>query len=241
MSQDKTLKLTALSGILGTGIIFAGSLITAVFYQGRTGQSYSFANHFVSELGEVGVSNMAWVFNYSVIMGSAIIIVYLLGLAWLMRHWIGLIFALLGLVMGVSGLLVGVFPMNNLAAHLVVALTFFNVGQFTTLFFSVYVLFSEKPYFSRTLAIPGLFTTVCFVIFLNLLTAIPNDPSTNFESAMAELFLNRPPVLPLAIFEWLIIAGLMIWVLHTSVHLWRYQRQSIYEPDHTLQIGTATR
>lgn len=228
MCQDKTLKLTALSGILGAGIIIFGSLITAVFYEGRTGQSYSFANHFVSELGEVGVSDMAWVFNYSLIIGSAILILYLLGLAWLMRRWEGLIFALLGLVMGISGLLVGVFPMNNLKPHVVVALTFFNVGQFTALFFSVYVLFSNKPYFSRTLAIPSFFTTACFVIFLNLPNAIPNDSSTDFESAMADLFLNRPPVLPLAVFEWLIIVGLMVWVLHISIHLLRYQ-QSMHE------------
>src|SRR3989304_4746513 len=51
----------ALSAILG-------SLTAAAAYRGRQGETYSLLNHFISELGEAGVSRLAWVFNLGLIL-----------------------------------------------------------------------------------------------------------------------------------------------------------------------------
>ena len=58
-------KLTYICGFLGPAIMILGSLITAILYHGKKGGSYSILNHYISKLGEVGVSRLAPVFNFS--------------------------------------------------------------------------------------------------------------------------------------------------------------------------------
>jgi|APSaa5957512622_1039677.scaffolds.fasta_scaffold10726_3 hypothetical protein len=223
ISQDQIIRTTAITGIIGAVTIILGSLISALFYNGRTNETYSFLNHFVSELGEVGVSDVPFIFNGGLIIGAFFLTLFLLGVAWLVRNWLGALFAVLALVTGISGLLVGVYPMNNIEPHITVAMLFFNTGQFTMLFFSVYVLFSKHPWFSKKLAIPGFITGIFFIVFLNMPSSTKGD--VDIENAMLDLLYNRPTILPLAIFEWLIIAGLMSWVIYTCVHLWRFNKQ----------------
>ena len=50
-------------GIGGSLLITACMVITGLAYRGRQGEKYSIFNHFISELGEVGVSKAAAVFN----------------------------------------------------------------------------------------------------------------------------------------------------------------------------------
>ena len=65
-----------LFGILGAGVALLGSVIAASVYSGKQGQRYSTFNHFISELGEVGVSRLAPVFNLSLILsGLALLII----------------------------------------------------------------------------------------------------------------------------------------------------------------------
>ena len=47
--------------LASAGVLFAviGALIPALVYRGKQGQPYSPLNHFISELGEVGVSKRA--------------------------------------------------------------------------------------------------------------------------------------------------------------------------------------
>ena len=68
------------SGAAGAGIILAGSLVAALFYRGRLGEAYNPLNHFVSELGEVGISAAAWAFNGGLLIGGVLLVVFLLGL-----------------------------------------------------------------------------------------------------------------------------------------------------------------
>ncbi len=220
------LRSTAITGLLGSGFILFGSLITGIFYVGRSNESYSLLNHYVSELGEIGVSNLPFIFNIGLILGAIFLCIFLMGIAWLMQSWLGWGFAVLALITGVSGLLVGVYPMNLLPQHLSVALTFFNVGQLTMLFFSVFVLFNKSPWFTKKLAIPGFITVGFFIVFLNMPSSFQGD--NDFELAMYEQLNNRPDVIPLAIFEWLIILGLLSWVILTSVHLWRFYKKEFF-------------
>lgn len=73
-------RLTHICGFLGSAIIVLGSLITAIPYRGKEGESYSILNHFISELGEVGVSRLAPVFNASLIAGGVVLLIFVLGL-----------------------------------------------------------------------------------------------------------------------------------------------------------------
>ena len=110
--------------------------------------------------------------------------------------------------------------MSNIGPHLKAAMTFFNTAQFAMLFFTIYVLFSKSPWFSKKLAIPGFITVIFFVVFLNMPSAFNGD--LDFETAMHNQLYNRPDIIPLAIFEWLIVAGLMTWVIVTSLYIWKF-------------------
>lgn len=223
------------SGFAGASFIFLGILVSALFYIGRTGERYSFCNHFVSELGEVGVSELAAAFNGGLVVGATLLTFFMLGIAWLMKNWLGWLCGLSGLITGLSGMLVGVFPMSNLLPHIKVAMTFFNNGQITMLLFSLAVLFNRRPWFCKQLAIPGLITFSFFVLFLNMPMSFGGSPDietatinlNDIETAMRSQLTDRPRVIPLAVFEWLIIGGLMAWILITSLHLWRYQRSQL--------------
>ena len=55
----------------------ATSVVTALAYTGSKGQPYSPLNHWVSELGEVGVSELASVFNVGLIIGGLCFAVFM--------------------------------------------------------------------------------------------------------------------------------------------------------------------
>ena len=56
-------------GITGSLVVLVCLVTAMVVYRGKNGERYSIWRHFVSELGEVGVSKFAWVFNAGLIIG----------------------------------------------------------------------------------------------------------------------------------------------------------------------------
>ena len=112
-------------GQAGIFILLLSVLIAASSYVGKQNETYSFLNHFISELGEKGVSKFAYIFNGGLILGGACISFFMLGLAMHIGNSWGLILGAIGLVTGVSATLVGVFPMNQLEIHTLIANTFF--------------------------------------------------------------------------------------------------------------------
>lgn len=213
--KSRIASLGAWSGLIGPLVIALGSLITALAYTGVEGQAYHPLNHFVSELGEIGVSNLAPVFNSSLILGgifNAIFMGYLaLGFQGLFR-WI---LAGLGLAAAICGGLVGVFPMNALKAHLFFALSFFNLGQLVALAYSVIFLISKTH--PRWLAIPGLVNTAAFIAFNNFPSQF--EEGVNFQQGMEGLLSNRPDFIPLALMEWVVVLGILIWFGLLSIYL----------------------
>ena len=136
-----------IAGIVGVSLDLLGSLISAVTYRGRLGEPYSPLNHFVSELGELHVAPMAVAFNAGLLLGGLCLTVFLIGLGRRIGGWTGALFAVGGAACGISGALVGVFPMNNLAPHITWAMRFFNLGLLMMAIFSVLAL-SIQPLIS---------------------------------------------------------------------------------------------
>ena len=213
--QNLTYKL----GFIGPLIITIGSLLTAFAYTGKLGEPYSFLNHFISELGEVGVSEWAQVFNVSLFVGGLCITGFMLGAARLFNNLYGVIFGFLGLVTGISGSLVGAFPMNNLDAHIVVAMWFFRAALVSSAMFAVYVILSKQKHFSRWTSIPAASISVITFIFLYVL-----EPATSSENPLM-LTVDRPAFWPNALLEWGIFLAIMVWVLASSYDLYSSNKQ----------------
>lgn len=202
-------------GILGVGIISLGIAVSVFFYDGRTGERYSFLNHFVSELGEHPWSRAAWVFNSGLLLGGFFVLLFMISLWPVFNGWFGKIIVVGGIVTSVFGSLVGIFPMNNLDPHIDVAMTFFYAGLVVTVLFSVYVFTGFNRIFPKWVAIPGVFSFVCFFVFLFLA-----DPIIPEDGSLESIFFvldNRPPILETAIFEWGVILSIMVWILTISL------------------------
>ena len=66
-SDPLTFKLAGIAGVLA---VLIGALIAGFAYRGKDGERYSPLNHFISELGEEGVSANAGWFNISLIVSG---------------------------------------------------------------------------------------------------------------------------------------------------------------------------
>jgi len=60
----------AFFGLCGSLFIMFTMLVTGLVYRGKQGETYSVFNHYISELGEVGVSQWALLFNLGLIVGG---------------------------------------------------------------------------------------------------------------------------------------------------------------------------
>lgn len=192
--------------------IMLSFLIVGLAYRGRMGESFALTNHFVSELGELGVSQMAWLFNGALVIGGIGILLGFVALALHLKGWFRYLILVLGLLTGISGTLVGVFPMNQLETHITVALTFFNTGWMVTGAFSLYVLFAKQQAFPRWLAIPGIIAAVAFIAFSNY-----NDSFMDGTTELVDLLgASRPEFWGLAALEWVVVLAVLLWVALVS-------------------------
>ena len=209
--QIKRLIFASYIGQAGIFILLLSVLIAASSYVGKQNETYSFLNHFISELGEKGVSQFANIFNGGLILGGACISFFMLGLAMHIGNSWGLILGAIGLVTGVSATLVGVFPMNQLEIHTLIANTFFYGGLLVALGYTLYVLFSPKPRLPKITALTGGLTMLAFAAFVWFLPA-PLEDGQNIH----EILKNRPKVWMLPILEWVVFLCVMVWIGSTA-------------------------
>jgi hypothetical membrane protein len=127
-------------GWSGSLVILLSSFIAAIAYRGKQGERYTISTHFVSELGEVGVSQLAWLFNGGLIVGSFIFFWMMPGVGLSLNNVWGYLGTVAGMIAALGCLFVGVFPMNNIKPHIKAAMTYFRAGLATVLLFSIAIL-----------------------------------------------------------------------------------------------------
>jgi hypothetical membrane protein len=215
-------KLTALdrtpfwAGLVGTSVMTVTSVVTAVAYHGKDGETYSPFNHWVSELGQIGVSSLSTVFNAGLVIGGLLFAYFMVGLAATRTSRLRHAYGVIGLIAGLAGAGVGIFPMNHIGVHAIVALTFFNLGWIAVGLASIDIARRPEPRFPRWLAIIGALTVVAFVAFL---------VSLQTEGVLDEAGLAAPEVRRafwiVPTLEWSLIVGIIAWVFLTA---WTWRR-----------------
>jgi hypothetical membrane protein len=205
----------ALLGFASVGIILLGMVVAALPYRGHSGEAYSPLNHFISELGEIAQSQLAWAFNLGILFGGMGLGVFLLLLATRFggRYRIALLTA--GAIAGVSGALVGVLPMDYHAIHLIVSGLFFLTDWLVALIVSLWLIAALRPGLPRWLVIPGLASAAVSIAFTAIFStykpANPNDP-----------ILNRPDGFwNVSFMEWASLLTLLVWFVCVSIALLR--------------------
>ena len=204
-------------GMAGSALFVLASLAAAVAYTGAAGQAYSPLNHWVSELGEVGVSSLAVVFNVGLVVGGLALAVFMTALGISRRTPLAWAYVPLGIISGVAGALVGVFPMNQIDIHRLVALTFFGLGWIAVGLASIDIWRRPDARFARWLPALGALTVALFLAFLAVYVPLLTYTGTGE---------GRPSFSSATVLEWLVLLGMIGWVLVASLTWFRHGRGS---------------
>ena len=198
-----------LFGVVGSLIVVLGVLVAALVYHGKENEPYSPLNHYISELGEVGVSRLAWVFNISLILSGLFLIPACVSLGLMLPGVLAKIGMAAGIVFAIFLALVGIIPMNKSEPHGIVAMTNIRGGLLMVLLFSLAIAFQSAPtpVLPRLFALGGLPAILSTAGFLTLARKAGKKEEDPLESEE----VARPKVLALPTVEWLIFLTIVLW------------------------------
>ena len=208
-------------GFIGCGILLASVLSSRIGYVGTAGESYSFLNHYISELGQVGVSRLAPLFNTGLILGGFVSAVFMVGLGRYIKNTVAKIAMGVGVFAGISCSMVGFFPMNNLHIHTIVAKCFFFSGMIAVVIFSIAILRQRKPRIPKLFSIAGVVVAGVFIAFL--VDAFVLNPGAG-RKALEVGF--RPHIWWCTILEWSVFFTIVGWMLLISICMYMVNRKS---------------
>jgi hypothetical membrane protein len=215
--------LSKLFGLAGTSVVILAIVISALRYQGKRGERYSLLNHFISELGEVGVSPWAWVFNRGLILGGLLLVPFMLGLGIAFQSVWGWAGMLAGLVAAFGVAAVGLYPMNNLTPHIRAAMTYFRAGLVMVIFFALAISFQSTAVLPPAANLLSLVAALCYGSFLVLLGRPSKDEAPGSGGPEAgglkttdildpEALPERPRLWWTALLEWLVFFSTVAWI-----------------------------
>lgn len=214
-AQGRRVEAAAIAaGILAAVAISVGSLAAAVVYQGTAGEAYSPLNHWISELGQIGVSSAAPLFNACLILAGILFGCFVAGLWLSSRSRLRWLFGPVGMLAAVGGLLVGVFPMNHPVEHVAAATAFFELGWIFVALASASFLLVRDARFPARLAVLG---SVAAALAIAFTVSLRVDDFSRRRMASEGPILGRPDVWVAPILEWAALIGIMAWVVLTAV------------------------
>ena len=219
-ARARVAQVAALVGVSAIGI---RSVITALVYTGSQGEPYSPLNHWVSELGQTSVSQAAWLFNLGLIVAGLCFAVFMALFAASTTGSLRYLWGSLGIVGGVSGALVGVFPMDHLQVHGWVALGFFFLGPSSVALASVDLLRRRDPRLPAWIGILGIAALVVLILFL---VAMFTDPIMS-QGAKLAAPADRPAFWLASTLEWAVVVGVLLWTLLAAVGWFRADRRAV--------------
>ncbi|MHA2395516.1 MAG: DUF998 domain-containing protein [Candidatus Thorarchaeota archaeon] len=190
------------------GLVFI--LTPQLFYVGSEGESFSMFNHAVSELGELGVSELAWMFNMGLFLAGILFIPFMIGLGLYIDNNISKIAAVGGTYSAVSVALVGVYPMNYLYEHSITAISFFLSGMVMTLLWAIAILAQKEVRVHKALSLGGFINMTIFALFLY-------GPFGSFGPPRPEFSMRIT-------LEWAIYWAIVGYLLILSLYVWRKEK-----------------
>ena len=197
----------------GIGFIVLASFYSALVYRGKRGERYSPLNHFISELGEVGVSGAARVFNGGLFLGGLILLPYVIGLGMKFDSLLGWLGAVAGMIAVLGVAAVGLFPMNKLQPHTLAAMTYFRAGLIMVFFFGLAILFQPAgkavvPLWANLLSLLAFLAYAAF-LFLPRLMKKEQKPMETLDPDQTP---ERPRIWALPILEWSVFFSSIAWL-----------------------------
>jgi len=169
----------------------------------------------------------------ALLLGGLCLTVFLIGLGRRIGGWAGALFAVGGAACGISGALVGLYPMNFLGPHIAWAMRFFNLGLLMMAVFSILAL-AKIGGLSRWLAMPGGLSALAFAAFLYLPkmeTGAGTSQDLNPLATLSALSQARPAVWTMAVLEWASVLSVLAWSLWVALAMLRERRKAVNTTD----------
>jgi hypothetical membrane protein len=210
-------RIAATAGIVSFWTVVLGAVVAWLGYAGTSGEAYSPLNHWISELGQEGVSARAPVFNVALVVAGIGFLVFMAGMALTSPSRLRWAFGPIGAIAGIGGAFVGLYPMNHPTEHVLAASTFFNLGWIAVALASITFLRFPDERFPRWLVGVGAAAVVAFVAFL---ASLRIDEYSRARMAATGPIEGRPDVWIAPILEWSVLAGIMAWTLLAGL-TWR--------------------
>ncbi len=185
-------------------IIALAMFISASGYHGLLGdERYSLRTHFISELGNSQKCSLYFVHNSGLILGGSLLAISATSLWSISNLGSRLLMAsMFGVV------IVGLVPEDfNIAIHLAAAIGIFAGTVGGVVVFGLMIFRDPRAPFRIQMMLASIVTVVCFVAFL----AMPKEHL--IESIRQPMSAVRPSINWLAIFEWLYIGCLVVWLV----------------------------
>jgi hypothetical membrane protein len=203
-----------ITGFVGTGLIILAVLCPALVYRGNRGERFSLLNHFISELGEVGVSRAAGLFNSGLLLGGLTLLPYIISLGIVFGSFLGWLGTAAGIITVLGVAAVGIFPMNNLKPHAIAAMTYFRAGLVMVFFFGLAIISQPggKTSIPQGANLLSLLAFLAYGAFL-VLPMVRNKVKRPADILDPEQMPERPRVWPLAALEWLVFFSTILWLL----------------------------
>ena len=207
-------------GLAGSLVVIAAVIVSGLVYRGPHGERYSSLNHFISELGQVGISRAAGVFNYGLILAGILLLPYLVGLALVLNNVWAIPAAVAGAWATISCALIGFFPMNNIKAHIKAAMSYFRAGLVTMLLYSISIFAqpAESEIIPKGMIWIGVMASLVYAVFLKYPHRAAKQ-DTDMDVLDTSTLVERPKVWMAAVLEWAVLASTMLWFLATSLAL----------------------
>lgn len=211
-------------GMIGTSILLIGLILPQFPFKGLQDESYSMLNHFVSELGFVGVSEWAVVFNVCLFIGGILFLPFIISVKDQIKGKLWKIGTFCGYVAAIGCAFVGVFPMNNetIIGHGLAAMAFFMGSNVMMVLFSISLLAEKDSKLPKSFAVAGFIILILnFTMFFQDFGAMAlgfGELGEGFDITQIFTDLERPDFWLVALAEWLIVLGVLISLLVLAIY-----------------------
>jgi len=201
---------------IGASAAVLGSLIAGIVYRGKDGEAYSPFNHFISELGETGVSIFACAFNIGLMISGVSLIFGSISLGLILPGVMAKLGMAAGIISSVGLFFVGVYPMNKIKPHTTAAMIYFRGGLSMVILFTLAIALQSGETFvlPRAYSLAGLPAIFSFAGFLFMIQRAMKKSDDNLLSTKD---IKRPKIWPIAILEWSIYVTIVLWFVLLSI------------------------
>ena len=103
MTEERRLalgRIATTAGLLSFWTIVLACAVAALGYQGARGEAYTPLNHWISELGQLGVSARASTFNLGLVAAGMEFLIFMLGMAMTTQSRLRWLFGAFGILAG---------------------------------------------------------------------------------------------------------------------------------------------